>query len=143
MRILITGGAGFIGSHIQDAYIKLGHEVAVLDNFSSGRRDNLNAQARCYEADLLTADFDGIFSQFRPEVLSLHAAQINVRKSVEDPIFDCQVNGIGMLRILEAARKHGVKKIIFASSGGAVYGARKDPCSDPHRQTWHLDWPQG
>jgi UDP-glucose 4-epimerase len=122
MRILITGGAGFIASHIQDAYLQAGHTVAVLDNLVSGNKGNLASATKFYEKDLRDPEVDRVLEEFRPEVISHHAAQMDVRRSVAEPIYDCEVNGIGTLNLLEAARKHGVKKVVFASSGGAIYG---------------------
>ncbi|MCE9626163.1 MAG: NAD-dependent epimerase/dehydratase family protein [Deltaproteobacteria bacterium] len=122
MRILITGGAGFIASHIQDAYLQAGHTVAVLDNLASGNKGNLASATKFYEKDLRNPEVDRVLEEFRPEVISHHAAQMDVRRSVAEPIYDCEVNGIGTLNLLEAARKHGVKKVVFASSGGAIYG---------------------
>ena len=133
MKILITGGAGFIGSNIQDAYISLGHQVAVMDSLYSGTRKNLNPQAKFFECDIRSPQADEAIADFKPDILSLHAAQMDVRKSVEDPKFDCEVNGLGMLNLLEAGRKNGVKKIIFASSGGAVYGEQEYfPADEKH-----------
>ncbi len=122
MRILITGGAGFIASHIQDAYAAAGHTVAVLDNLASGNTANVAATSQFYRQDIRDPEVDRILEEFRPELISHHAAQMDVRRSVAEPIYDCEVNGIGTLNLLEAARKHGVKKIVFASSGGAIYG---------------------
>lgn len=122
MRILITGGAGFIASHIQDAYIQVGHTVAVLDNLATGTKANLAGASRFYQNDIRDAAIDRVLEEFRPEVISHHAAQMDVRRSVAEPVYDCEVNGIGTLNLMEAARKHGVKKIVFASSGGAIYG---------------------
>lgn len=122
MRILITGGAGFIASHIQDAYLAAGHEVAVLDNLATGRKANLSPKSRFYELDIRDPAVDRVFEEFKPEALSLHAAQMDVRRSVEDPVYDCQVNGLGMLNLLNAAKRHGAKKVVFASTGGAIYG---------------------
>ncbi len=133
MRILITGGAGFIASHIQDAYLQLGHEVAVLDNLVTGNRIHLNPKSKFFEVDIRSDEVRKIFEDFRPQILNLHAAQMDVRKSVEDPVYDCQVNGMGMLHLLEAARHVGVRKVIFASSGGAVYGEQKTfPALEDH-----------
>ncbi len=122
MRILITGGAGFIASHIQDAYAKAGHEIAALDNLVTGSEANLAAATRFFRQDIRAPEVDRLFAEFRPEAVSHHAAQMDVRRSVAEPIYDCEVNGIGTLNLLEAARRHGVKKVIFASSGGAIYG---------------------
>jgi UDP-glucose 4-epimerase len=125
LKILITGGAGFIASHIQDAYLALGHQVAVIDNLSTGNRNNLNSKVVFFECDIRSPQAAAAVASFKPDILNHHAAQMDVRKSVEDPQFDCDVNGLGMLNLLEAARKTGVKKIIFASSGGAVYGEQE------------------
>jgi UDP-glucose 4-epimerase len=133
MKILITGGAGFIASHIQDAYLALGHEVAVIDNLSGGLRENINPKAKFFEYDIRSPDAAQAVASFKPDVISLHAAQMDVRKSVEDPKYDCDVNGLGMLNLLEVARKSGVKKVIFASSGGAVYGEQEYfPADEKH-----------
>ncbi len=122
MKILITGGAGFIGSHIADAYLKAGHEVMVLDNLSTGKQENVPAGAKFVLGDISTDVADEAIRTFRPEILNHHAAQMDVRRSVADPVFDAQVNLLGLLRLLEASRHGGVRKVIFASSGGAGYG---------------------
>ncbi|HXG00087.1 MAG TPA: NAD-dependent epimerase/dehydratase family protein [Bacteroidota bacterium] len=123
MNILVTGGAGFIGSHIVDEYIRLGHRVAIMDNFSTGRRVNVNPAARLYEVDIRdTAQVLRIFEQEKFDVLNHHAAQMDVRRSVEDPIYDASVNILGALSLLEACVKTGVRRVLFASSGGAIYG---------------------
>jgi len=121
-KILVTGGAGFIGSHLTDALIDQGHEVFVVDNLSSGKKENLNQKAVFFEMDINNKELSGIFEKERPEAVFHFAAQTNVRRSVEDPIFDARTNIVGTLNILENCRKFGVKKIIFASSGGAIYG---------------------
>lgn len=123
MKILVTGGCGFIASHIVDAYADLGHEVVVVDNLSTGRKSFLNPKAKFYEVDIRDkAAIDDIVSKEKPEVINHHAAQISVRSSVENPIEDAQINLLGLLNLLEVGRSSGVKKIIFASSGGVVYG---------------------
>lgn len=122
MRVLVTGGAGFIGSHVQDMALALGHKVAILDDMSSGKKENINAQAKFYHLDIRSPEVKDIFSEFQPEVLFHLAAQMDVRKSVADPKFDCDVNGLGLLNLLEAGRQHGLKKVIFSSTGGAIYG---------------------
>jgi len=122
MKILITGGAGFIASHIQDAYIQVGHEVAVLDNLITGNLKNLNSKTRFYQLDICNKEISKIFEEFRPDIVSHHAAQMDVRKSIEDPSYDALNNILGFINLLEASRKVGVKKVIFASSGGAIYG---------------------
>ena len=123
MRILITGGAGFIGSHIAAAYLRDGHEVAVLDNFRTGSKRNLPAGAALFVGDISQAeDVAAAFQQFQPEVISHHAAQLDVRHSLEDPAYDAATNILGGLNILLQAARGGVRRFIFASSGGAVYG---------------------
>ena len=123
MRILVTGGAGFIGSHVVDAYVAAGHEVAVLDDCSTGHAEQVHRGARLHRADLRDrAAVAAVAAQVRPEVVSHHAAQLDVRRSVADPAFDAAVNVIGLLHVLEAARAHGLRRVVFASSGGVVYG---------------------
>lgn len=123
MKVLVTGGAGFIGSTITDLLISKGHSVSVLDNFSTGKRSNLNKKAKLYVCDIRnvkkTAD---IFSREKFDLVCHHAAQIDVRKSVEDPVYDANTNIIGSINVLENAARTKVKKIIFSSSGGTIYG---------------------
>jgi UDP-glucose 4-epimerase len=134
MRILVTGGAGFIGSNVADRFLALGHEVAVLDNLSTGRRENLDSRIRLYEADLLDREaVEKVVADFRPEVVDHHAAQIDVRASVEHPVFDASTNILGGLGLLEACVRHGVKKLVYASTGGALYGEGKTlPATEDH-----------
>lgn len=123
MKILITGGAGFIASHIADKYLELGHEVVIIDNLSSGKKEYINKAARFYKADICDGGaVSKIISFEKPHVINHHAAQMSVRISVEDPVIDAQNNVIGLLNIFEAGKKNKVKKFIFASSGGVVYG---------------------
>jgi UDP-glucose 4-epimerase len=122
VRILVTGGAGFIGSNIVDAYLERGHEVHVLDDLSTGQRSNLSAKAQLHEIDIADAKAARLVESIKPDVLSHHAAQMDVRHSVADPGFDARVNIIGFINLLEGAKNSGVKRVIFASSGGAVYG---------------------
>jgi len=122
MKILVTGGAGFIGSHITDALIEAGHEVVVLDNLSTGRRENVNPGAKFVEADLRDAATAGIVSDIKPDVVCHQAAQVSVRDSVADPANDADINIVGSLRLIQACVDSGVKRFVFASSGGAVYG---------------------
>jgi UDP-glucose 4-epimerase len=128
MKILVTGGAGFIGSHIVDAALSAGYEVSVLDDLSSGRRENLPEGVRLEVADLRSEQAAAFVEAERPDVVSHHAAQMNVRRSVEDPAFDADVNVLGLLNVVEAARRGGVGRVVFASSGGTVYG---DPVNVP------------
>jgi UDP-glucose 4-epimerase len=122
MKIVVTGGAGFIASHIVDAYLERGYEVHILDDFSTGQKANLNAKASLHTVDIADAKAAHLIEQIKPDVLSHHAAQMDVRHSVADPTFDARVNIIGFINLLEGCKNAGVKKVIFASSGGAVYG---------------------
>ncbi len=136
MKILVTGGAGFIGSHVVDAYVAVGHRVTVVDDLSSGRRANLNSRARFVRADINENRLQAVFSQGKFDLVNHHAAQIDVRLSVADPVRDAEVNLLGLLNILELSRRHGVRKIIFAASGGTYFGecrrpAREDDPPDP------------
>lgn len=125
-RILVTGGAGFIGSNLVDTYLALGHDVAVVDNFWAGKRENLNPKARFYEVDVRTPALAEVFEKEKPEVVNHLAAQIDVRKSLDEPIFDAEVNILGGISLLELCIKHKVNKFIFASTGGAIYGEPKE-----------------
>jgi UDP-glucose 4-epimerase len=132
-RILVTGGAGFIGSHVVDRYVSDGHRVSVLDDLSTGKREQVNAAAEFHHADILDPRVEAIFAAGRFDVVNHHAAQIDVRKSVADPIFDARVNILGTLRLLELARQHGVKRFVFVSSGGAAYGEQaRFPADEDH-----------
>ncbi len=122
MNILVTGGAGFIGSHVVDSYIELGHNVIVVDNLSTGFIENVNPKAKFYQIDIRDEKIEEIFKSERIDIVNHHAAQMDVRKSVEDPIYDADVNIIGSLNLLQLCVKYGVKKFIFASTGGAIYG---------------------
>ena len=122
MKVLVTGGAGFIGSHLTDGLIQLGHEVVVVDNLVTGYQHNLNPQATFYEASLLDSSLGEIFQREKPDIVNHHAAQNDVRKSNADPVFDAQHNIIGSIRLIQCCIEHGVQKVIYASSGGTVYG---------------------
>ncbi|MGO9062894.1 MAG: NAD-dependent epimerase/dehydratase family protein [Candidatus Binataceae bacterium] len=134
MRLVVTGGAGFIGSHTVDALLARSHDVAILDDFSSGKREQVNPRARFYPADLRDAKrVTEIVEQERPEAIFHFAAQMDVRRSVADPAFDAGVNLVGFLNLMEAARTRGLKRVIFASSGGAIYGEQDVfPCDESH-----------
>jgi UDP-glucose 4-epimerase len=132
MRIVVTGGAGFIGSHVADAYLALGHEVAVLDNLSTGFRRNIPDKAAFYELDIL--DSEGVarfFKKFQPEIVNHHAAQMDVRVSLVDPEFDARTNILGSLGLILMAVRHQVRKFIYISTGGAIYG---EPTSLPVKE---------
>ena len=122
MNVLITGGAGFIASNVADAYIADGHNVIIVDDLSGGYMENVNPKARFYQLDIRSDKLEDIFQKEKVEVVNHLAAQMDVRKSVADPKFDASVNVIGGLNLFECARKNGVKKIIFSSTGGAIYG---------------------
>jgi UDP-glucose 4-epimerase len=123
MKILITGGAGFIGSSVADGYRSAGHDVTVVDNLSTGRSENLSAGIPLFKIDITDYEsLERIFAEVRPEVISHHAAQLDIRRSVREPLIDAQINIIGSLSVLELAVRYKAKKIIFASSGGAIYG---------------------
>jgi UDP-glucose 4-epimerase len=122
MKILVTGGAGFIGSNVVDGYIQPGHDVAVVDNLFTGKKSNLNPKATFYEMDIRSQEIREIFDREKPEILNHHAAQISVPASVSDPLFDADVNLRGFLNLLENAVKHKTRKVILISSGGAIYG---------------------
>jgi len=125
MKVLVTGGAGFIGSHVVDRLIQEGHDVVVVDNLSTGKKKNINRGAHFYKMDILNSRIEKIFKKEKPDLISHHAAQMDVRRSVADPLFDAQVNVLGLLNVLENAVRYGTKKVIFASSGGAVYGEQQ------------------
>lgn len=124
MRILVTGGAGFIGSNTVDALVATGaHEISVIDDLSAGKPDQVNPSARFYKADIRDAGEVGrIVASERPEVMIHFAAQMDVRRSVADPTADAQVNLVGFLNLMEAGRQHGLRRVVFSSTGGAIYG---------------------
>ena len=122
MRALVTGGAGFIGSHISDALVQAGHDVTVIDDLSRGRREQVNASATFVELDITGPDLAAAMAAAHPDVVFHHAAQIDVRESVRDPLHDAAVNVVGTVNVLRAAVDAGARRVIFASSGGAIYG---------------------
>jgi UDP-glucose 4-epimerase len=133
MKILVTGGAGFIASQIADAFINEGHEVHILDNLSTGFEKNINKKAHFIKSDISSPSILEIFTKEKFDVVNHHAAQIDVRKSVNDPIFDANTNILGTINLLQACIKTGVKKFMFASTGGAVYGEQEYfPADEKH-----------
>jgi UDP-glucose 4-epimerase len=133
MKIVVTGGAGFIGSNVADAYVERGHEVFILDDFSTGRAENVGSGVTVHRVDIGDTGAAGLIDKIKPDVVSHHAAQMDVRRSVADPQFDAKVNILGFVNLLEACRNAGVKKVIFASSGGAVYGEQEVfPAAEEH-----------
>jgi UDP-glucose 4-epimerase len=134
VRVLLTGGAGFIGSHVAERLLSRGHEVAVVDDLSSGKREKLPEGVRFYELDIRSG-CDEVFEEFKPEALSHQAAQMDVRRSAREPDFDADVNVLGTIRLLENCVKYGVGRVVFASTGGAVYGEQLEfPAPEDHPQ---------
>ena len=125
MKVLVTGGAGFIGSHVVDRLVEEGHDVVVVDNLSTGKRKNVNRAANLYKLDIQSSRLERVFRNERPNVVMHLAAQISVRHSVDDPVFDAQVNILGTMNVLHQAVHHGARKVIFSSSGGAIYGEQE------------------
>lgn len=130
---MVTGGAGFIGSHVVDIFLANGYEVVVIDDLSTGRLSNLNPAATFYQVDIRSPELEEIFKEEEPDFIDHHAAQMDVRRSVEDPLFDADVNVLGSIKLIELARKHQVKRFIYISTGGAVYGEPEYlPCDEAH-----------
>src|SRR5918993_2581185 len=124
MRVLLSGGAGFIGSHVAEALLGRHHEVAIVDDLSSGKRENIPEGAHLYEADIRSG-CEEVFEGFEPEALCHQAAQMDVRRSVREPDFDAEVNVLGTVRLLQNCTEYSVEKVVFASTGGAVYGEQQ------------------
>jgi len=134
LKVLVTGGAGFIGSHLVDRLVQEGNEVIVIDNLSTGKRKQVNKKAKFYKMDIRSKRIERVFRKERPVIVVHLAAQMNVRLSTEDPGFDADVNILGTLNLLEHTVKNGVRKVLFASSGGAVYGEQEVfPAAESHR----------
>lgn len=134
--IVLTGGAGFIGSHLADAFVERGHRVVVIDDLSSGRRENLagaGEEIELHRLDVRSAAAARVVEESGAALLVHQAAQIDVRRSVADPVFDAEVNVVGSLNLFEAARRGGVRQVLFASTGGAIYGEQDvHPASEEH-----------
>lgn len=134
MNILITGGAGFIGSSICDEYIKAGHKIFVLDNLSNGNEKYLSSEVTFINKDIYKDDLEFIFSENKIDVVNHHAAQIDLRYSIKNPLYDARINIEGSLKLLDLSIKYKVKKFIFASSGGSIYGEQDEfPATEEHR----------
>lgn len=132
-KILVTGGAGFIGSHVVELFLEKGYEVVILDDLSTGRESNINPRAKFYKMDIRSPEVRGIFEAERPDFISHHAAQMDVRRSVAQPLFDADVNILGSINLIECAREFGVKHFVYISTGGAVYGEPEHvPCDEAH-----------
>ncbi len=136
MKVLVTGGAGFIGGHVAEAYVARGDEVWIVDDFSTGKRSNVPAGATVVEMDIGDASLEQLFADVRFDLVNHHAAQIDVRRSVADPRYDARVNVDGLLNVVENALRHGTRRMVFVSSGGVVYGEpeeRPTPETAPKR----------
>lgn len=132
-KVLVTGGAGFIGSHVVDIFIEQGFEVIIIDDLSTGRASNLNPAAKFYQMDIRNPQVREIFDVERPDYVSHHAAQMDVRRSVVQPLFDADVNILGSINLIECAKDFQVKRFIYISTGGAVYGEPEYlPCDEAH-----------
>ncbi len=130
-KILVTGGAGFIGSHVVELFLARGFEVVILDDLSTGRASNINPQAKFYQMDIRNPDIRKIFEAEKPDYISHHAAQMDVRRSVAQPLFDADVNILGSINLIECAKEFGVKHFVYISTGGAVYGEpERVPCEE-------------
>ncbi len=144
MRVLVTGGAGFIGSHIVDECIKKGYEVVVVDNLSTGKKRNINPKAKFYNVDITDyKKLEEVFKKEKPKIVNHHAAQIDVRKSVADPQYDANVNIIGSINLLELCVRYNVEKFIFASSGGTIYGECKGKPAPKENSLYNPESPYG
>jgi len=133
LKILVTGGAGFIGSNLVDRFISLGHQVVIIDDLSTGNKENVNPEAKFYLMDIRSKKLEQVFKNERLDIVCHHAAQINLRKSLEDPLFDSEINIFGTINLLKSCVKHKVPKFIFASTGGALYGEQEYfPADEKH-----------
>lgn len=132
-KVLVTGGAGFIGSHVADAFVKAGHKVSVVDDISTGRKENLNKKAIFYNVSINDKRLEDVIKKERPDVVAHLGARISVKASMLDPMGDAQTNVVGSLNLLNLCHKYGVKRFIFSSTGGALYGDPKYlPCDEDH-----------
>lgn len=132
-KVLVTGGAGFIGSHIVDILIDNGYSIVIVDNLATGNRDNISKKAKFYDADITKPELKKVFEKEKPDFVVHEAAQINVRKSVTEPVFDAESNILGTINLLECCRDFKVKKVVYSGSGGACYGEPEYmPCNEKH-----------
>jgi len=132
-KILVTGGAGFIGSHVVDLFVAQGYEVVIVDDLSTGRASNLNPAAKFYQVDIRSPQLREVFEAEKPDYVSHHAAQMDVRRSVAEPLFDASINILGSINLLEIAKDFEIKRFVYISTGGAVYGEPESlPCDESH-----------
>jgi len=132
-KILVTGGAGFIGSHVVDLFVAQGYDVVIVDDLSTGRASNLNPAAKFYQIDIRSPKVREVFEAEKPDYVSHHAAQMDVRRSVAQPLFDADINILGSINLIECAKEFMVKRFIYISTGGAVYGEPENlPCDESH-----------
>lgn len=132
-KILVTGGAGFIGSHVVELFLEKGYEVIIIDDLSTGRESNIDPRAKFYKMDIRSPEVREVFAAERPDYVSHHAAQMDVRHSVAQPLFDADVNILGSINLIECAKEFGVKRFVYISTGGAVYGEpERVPCDETH-----------
>src|ERR671922_805254 len=132
-KILVTGGAGFIGSNVVDLFVSHGYEVVVLDDLSTGHASNLNPAAKFYQMDIRSPQIREVFEAENPDYISHHAAQMDVRRSVAQPLFDADINILGSINLLEHAKEFKIKRFVYISTGGAVYGEpERLPCDETH-----------
>jgi UDP-glucose 4-epimerase len=133
MKVLVTGGAGFIASHVVDRYLQHGLQVVIVDDLSTGRTSNLNPAAVFYRLDIRSPQLGEIFEKERPDYVNHHAAQMDVRRSVAQPLFDADVNILGSINLIECAKRYQVKRIVYISTGGAIFGEPEYlPCDEGH-----------
>jgi UDP-glucose 4-epimerase len=133
MKVLVTGGAGFIGSHVVQEFLDHGYEIVIVDDLSTGRKSNLHPRAAFYQLDIRDPKLAEVFEKERPDFISHHAAQMDVRRSVAQPLFDADVNILGSINLIECAKRSGVKHFVYISTGGAVYGEPEYlPCDEQH-----------